>query len=969
MADFPVIHRATGFIFFACVLILMACGDSSTEKVMDGRNVVSDVAGLPPCEQANEGEQVLVTSEGSTRVCADGKWFSIAGDTLYEQSGKLLCETEKLSDNSGIKIICNGDSVGVVFNGQDGKDGSDGADGAPGQQGPQGYKGFSGADGKEGPKGEKGGDGAEGVAGADGASCTLKTIDELSVRVYCGEDSVTLYIGEMPDTTSVGTVALDSEKVAISLDDVSGVTQKGPFLSGSKVRAYEIADGRSLKQTGNVFNGKIMDDNGEFKINARMLVSQYVSLEATGFYRNEVTGVNSNAELTLFAITDVSERSVANMNLLTHLEYERVKYLVTQKKMKVKNAKKQAQKEIFGILLIDATDFSNSEDLNIAGSSDEDGALLAFSVMFQGDRTVAELSELLTKISKDMETDGSWDDADARMKIAEWSADADSAGRLAVIRSNVKNWGISAMVPNFEKYIRNFWYTEYGLGECTADSADTLKQATAGKRKDTKTRYICKADSVGEFHWEVASDFEKDTHLWDAGEDGEFKVGTISQSTKYVYDAVQGAWRYATLVEQTLGFCSENLETNDSTALFNGSIYKCETRNWVRTSKLIVDTDGWIPGTDGDLKIVEGVYFVFDEAEGEWREASELDYTLGLNGCTTNRTGEMGPGKIDFKYYVCSLNHLWMLVEDKVAYNTLGIDCDEDGKFIYGLVDVKTRFVCDAGEWRDATIEEEQAGESCTAAKEGRFNKDSSRICDDHKFRYANIYDFEIGQKKYFNPDIEYGKLYDERDGRTYNTVEINGLTIMAENLNYADERRNPYLIGHNLCYHDDTTNCLIGGRYYSWTAAVDIDPKWQYRKTKEGMIKKQHRGICPDGWHVPTEEEWWIIRGTEYPSDDSAYQAVGNSQWKNATNEKGLSVLPAGMWLDPEYGHGSYGEGEPCWGTTIGKRTYFWTVSHETESGGYYSAARCHGFGDPSEEREKTDAISLRCIQDYPED
>ena len=102
------------------------------------------------------------------------------------------------------------------------------------------------------------------------------------------------------------------------------ITEKGPFLSGSKVLVKEMEDGRTLTQTGNTFDGKILNDNGQFRINARMLVSQYVMLEVTGYYRNEVTGGNSNSTLTLFAITDVTSRNIVNIKLLTHLEYERV---------------------------------------------------------------------------------------------------------------------------------------------------------------------------------------------------------------------------------------------------------------------------------------------------------------------------------------------------------------------------------------------------------------------------------------------------------------------------------------------------------------------------------------------------------------------------------------------------------------------------------------------------------------------
>ena len=968
------LNKKLSFLAILAAVLFAACGDSSTERIVDDRLVVTNVAELPACDVSNEGEQILVKDEGSVRVCADNKWFSTVGDTLYEQSGKLLCKTEKLADSSGIKIICNGDSVGVVYNGTDGAKGEDGADGAPGQQGPQGFKGLQGADGAEGVKGEKGSDGVEGNAGADGASCTLKTVDELSVRVYCGKDSVTLYIGEMPDTSSVG-IELDSEKVAISLDEMSGASQKGPFLSGSKVRAFELQDGRTLKQTGNIFNGKIMNDNGEFKINARTLMSQYLALEATGFYRNEVTGKNSNSELTLFAITDVSARSVANMNLLTHLEYERVNYLVTKEKMKVKAAKKKAQREVFRILGIDATDFSNSEDLNIAGSSDEDGALLAFSVMLQGDRSVAELTELLTRISTDMEKDSTWDDATTRMKIAEWSADADSAGRLAVIRNNVKNWRLSEMVPNFEKYIRHFWYTEYGLGECTADSADTVKAATAGKRKGTKTRYICKADSVGEFHWEVASDYEKDTYLWEPGGDAELKAGAVT-GVYYLYDAVKASWRIATVVEQTLGGCSETIASDDSrnTARFNGYMYKCENHNWVRYSNFVENVQDWVPGTDGDLKNVDGAYSVFDEAEGGWRDASVLDYTLGLNGCTTNRVGEMGMAATDYKYYRCESDHQWTVITDKAVYNMAGIECMEDGVFMKGLVDTRSYFVCDAGVWREATVVEEQLGEACTIAKNGMFNSDSTRVCEKGDFRYATLYDFEVGQKKYLNPDIEYGELYDKRDGRTYKTIVINGFNIMAENLNYADEGENPYLINNNWCYHDDTTNCLKGGRFYTWTAAMDIDPKWQNTDLPEGVIKKQHRGICPQGWHVLGIDEWESISPGFWDHDYSEdfyphHQAVGFPRWGNATNESGLSILPVGYrrnFLNHDCDDGDYSD-DP-WCATVGLKTYLCTVPGDD----WHWRNICFGPSSSclyDSSGSDDDGLSVRCVQDYPEE
>jgi hypothetical protein len=67
------------------------------------------------------------------------------------------CATEQLKDKSGIKIVCNGDSIGVVLNGSDGRDGADGKNGTDGKDG----VGVAGKDGKDGEKGD------------DGVGCTI----------------------------------------------------------------------------------------------------------------------------------------------------------------------------------------------------------------------------------------------------------------------------------------------------------------------------------------------------------------------------------------------------------------------------------------------------------------------------------------------------------------------------------------------------------------------------------------------------------------------------------------------------------------------------------------------------------------------------------------------------------------------------------------------------------------------------
>ena len=944
-------------LFLAFALALVACGEDSTvEKIVDVSHSgfdVSDISKLPKCEKSNDGELVWVENEATPRMCSDGKWYAVA-----EGSVTATCYSKALADGSGSKIVCGGDSIGVILNGRDGKvgapgeqgekgtsgrdgnsgqngkdgaDGKDGTDGKDGVDGLPGAAGKDGVDGRDGAPGTDGKDGENGIDGKNGANCSLESIDGYSARVICGEDSTILYVGG--DSSGIGEVVLDSEKVAVSLDEVSGVTQKGPFLSGSRVLVRELEDGRALTQTGNSFNGKILNDKGEFAIKARMLVSQYVMLEATGYYRNEVTGEKSSSELTLFAITDVNFRNVVNVNLLTHLEYERVIYLVTKMKMTVTQAKRQAQREVFGLLNIDATGFSNSEDLNIVGGSDEDGALLAFSLMLQGDREVSEFSELLVGIATDMEEDGTWDDENTKNAIASWAIDADLSGRLAIIRNNVLSWGLSSVVPNFEQYVRHFWKTTYGIGECTESNADSMFSI---ERNDNPAAwYICR-DSV----WRVATDLEKDTYGWKDTTDGALKVGLMTNDV-YVYDktgSLDGnkGWRKAEPIEQLYGGCRESLYDSIRTYKAETQYYVCDkmTHRWLLVEDyVLVDTQHWPSSTDGAVKWgdsvgvvdnLERICYVWDESTGYngWRAGNASDCNIGLLGCTAKRAGEMAAAS-DGTYYSCAKNK-WVQITNDIYVNTYLYRCttdDEgenvfkDGDLVYGIVKTTTRFACEGEVWRSVAVNEEQMGEACTAQRQG--NIVDSMVCDAGNWRELNIYDYPEGTD-WTNPEYKYGTLYDSRDGRTYKTVEYKGLTVMAENLNYADSIRNPYLRASDyygspltMCYNDDSLNCRKAGRYYFWTAAMNVDYKFVYAGI--GLVDEPdssgyYQGICPDGWHIPTQEEH------RYLMEDSE------------SARSAMSILPVG--------HGYYGyDGDLT--VALGDGDFWYVPSDRFQGGG----------------------------------
>lgn len=267
------------------------------------------------------------------------------------------------------------------------------------------------------------------------------------------------------DDKTAGGITED-QGVAVIDKNIAGVSQKGPFVVGSSVKLYELES--NFTQTGRLFNGKIESDLGEFCIKNVQLKSRYAWLETNGYYRNEVSGLVSSGPITLYAISDLEQRDNVNLNILTHLEYDRVFDLLSEG-VDFREAKEKVENEILSIFEI-KTESGFFEDLNIFEKGNDAAVLLAVSVLLQGNRSEGELTELLMRISHSISNTGTWDDDSIKANIADWSESAD----LASIRSNVEQWSADKFVPPFEKYVKNYWWMNYGLGNCgTGNENDT----------------------------------------------------------------------------------------------------------------------------------------------------------------------------------------------------------------------------------------------------------------------------------------------------------------------------------------------------------------------------------------------------------------------------------------------------------------------------------------------------------------
>jgi len=249
------------------------------------------------------------------------------------------------------------------------------------------------------------------------------------------------------------TISRKNEVTPISKEKISGFVQKGPFINGTSISILELES--DLSQTGKTFNTQISDNKGSFEFTGVDLSSQYVELMADGFYFNEIQGVKSTSQLTLYGLTDLTDKNSLNVNVLSHLEKERIKFLISNSSA-FEDAKRQAQSEVLSIFSITKSDILESELLDISKEGDGNAILLAVSLILQGYRTDAELSELLANIVTDIREDGQLNDTVLGTELINHARLLD----LARIRNNLteryQELGIEVTIADFEKYVELF---------------------------------------------------------------------------------------------------------------------------------------------------------------------------------------------------------------------------------------------------------------------------------------------------------------------------------------------------------------------------------------------------------------------------------------------------------------------------------------------------------------------------------
>jgi uncharacterized protein (TIGR02145 family) len=207
-----------------------------------------------------------------------------------------------------------------------------------------------------------------------------------------------------------------------------------------------------------------------------------------------------------------------------------------------------------------------------------------------------------------------------------------------------------------------------------------------------------------------------------------------------------------------------------------------------------------------------------------------------------------------------------------------------------------------------------------------------------------------------------------EYEGQTYNTVQIGDQCWFKENLNVGTMITNgPGILQTNngviekFCYDNISYNCDTYGGLYEWDEAM------QYVTTESAQ------GICPEGWHLASDDEWKILEGTvdsQFPVGDLEWEEIG---WRGYDAGGNLKEIGTAHWVSPNEatnssGFTAFGGGSRTtddwlfWNLKV--LGMFWTSTQIDESLAWPRAMR----NDITamwryDERPKTYAQSIRCL------
>ncbi|MDY3920801.1 MAG: fibrobacter succinogenes major paralogous domain-containing protein [Hallerella porci] len=243
----------------------------------------------------------------------------------------------------------------------------------------------------------------------------------------------------------------------------------------------------------------------------------------------------------------------------------------------------------------------------------------------------------------------------------------------------------------------------------------------------------------------------------------------------------------------------------------------------------------------------------------------------------------------------------------------------------------------------------------------------SSSINIEQSSSSTDGWSWDVPKESRLNPNISYGTMIDKRDNKVYKTIKIGTQMWMAENLNYADSIQTTSLKGKSWCFYNDSAKCDVTGRLYTWAAAIDSvalandanNPQTCGDRV-ECTLPKTVRGICPEGWHLPSKNEWEDLFVAVGGEDKASKALKSRSGWSNyfeksgnGTDDYGFSAIPAGV----RYSGGRF------YNVSF---TSFWSSNEKEDWSAYCMYLENSDIRTRfDDDDDKDNAISIRCLKD----
>jgi uncharacterized protein (TIGR02145 family) len=183
-----------------------------------------------------------------------------------------------------------------------------------------------------------------------------------------------------------------------------------------------------------------------------------------------------------------------------------------------------------------------------------------------------------------------------------------------------------------------------------------------------------------------------------------------------------------------------------------------------------------------------------------------------------------------------------------------------------------------------------------------------------------------------YTPSIaqQSGNFKDPRGEKVYKTVKIGNKVWFAENLAFVPD------YGNYWAYDNNNANIAKYGYLYDWETAIKV---------------------CPDGWHLPSDEEWDVLSESLGGIGVAGRKMKSTSGWAdngNGNNSSGFNAKPSGTKLYDGFGY------------NLGNTVYWWSSTEydmRRASGRYINDY--DGILYKNNEFDKDFGFSVRCIKD----